>query len=79
MEDAIKTLLELLVEVTEAPSDEASEPSEEAEASDQPKTGETGKKKTSRKKEPERTPEEKREMSPTSLAENVEALVARNY
>lgn len=79
VEDEIKTLLELLVEVTEAPSDEASEPSEEAEASDQPKKGKTGKKKTSRKKEPERTPEEKREMSLTSLAENVEALVARNY
>ena len=79
MEDEIRTLLQLLVEVTETPSDEESESSDEAEAPANPKKGKGGKKKTAKKKEPECTPEEKREKALTSLAENVEALVSRNY
>ena len=79
MEDEIKALLAPLAEVTAASSDEASESSGEAKASDQPKKGKSTKKKTSKKKEPECTPEEKREKALTSLAESVEALVARNY
>lgn len=79
VEDEIRTLLQLLVEVTETPSDEESESSDEAEAPANPKKGKGGKKKTAKKKEPECTPEEKREKSLTSLAENVEALVSRNY
>lgn len=78
VEEEIKTLLQLLVEVTESPSDEASELSEETKTAAKPKKGGAGKK-TAKKKEPECTPEEKREKSLTSLAENVEALVARNY
>lgn len=79
VEDEIKALLAPLAEVTAASSDEASESSGEAKASDQPKKGKSTKKKTSKKKEPECTPEEKREKALTSLAESVEALVARNY
>ena len=79
VEDEIRTLLQLLVEVTETPSDEESESSDEAEAPANPKKGKGGKKKTAKKKEPECTPEEKREKALTSLAESVEALVARNY
>ena len=78
VEEEIKTLLQLLAEVTESPSDEASELSEETKTAAKPKKGGAGKK-TAKKKEPESTPEEKREKSLTSLAENVEALVARNY
>ena len=78
VEDEIKALLQLLAEVTEAPSGGASESSEEAKAPVKPKKGGAGKK-ASKKKEPESTPEERREKSLTSLAENVEALVARNY
>lgn len=79
VEDEIKALLAPLAEVTAASSDEASESSGEAKASDQPKKGKSTKKKTSKKKEPECTPEEKREKALTSLTESVEALVARNY
>ena len=78
VEDEIKALLAPLAEVTAASSDEASESSGETEASEKPKKG-RGAKKTSSKKEPECTPEEKREKALTSLAESVEALVARNY
>ena len=79
VEEAIAALLAPLAEVTATSSDEASESSDEAKASDQPKKGKSTKKKTSKKKEPECTPEEKREKALTSLAESVEALVARNY
>lgn len=79
VEEAIAALLAPLAEVTATSSDEASESSDEAKASDQPKKGKSTKKKTSKKKEPECTPEEERERALISLAENVEALVARNY
>ena len=79
VEEAIAALLAPLAEVTATSSDEASESSDEAKASDQPKKGKSTKKKTSKKKEPECTPEEEREKALISLAENVEALVARNY
>ena len=78
VEEAIAALLAPLAEVTATSSDEASESSDEAKASDQPKKGKSTKK-TSKKKDPECTPEEEREKALISLAENVEALVARNY
>ena len=79
MKEAIAALLAPLAEVSATSSDEASESSDEAKASDQPKKGKSTKKKTSKKKELECTPEEEREKALISLAENVEALVARNY
>lgn len=79
VEEDIAALLAPLAEVTATSSDETSESTEAAEASDKPKKGKSTKKKTSKKKEPECTPEEKREKALTSLAESVEALVARNY
>lgn len=78
VEEEVKTLLDLLVEVTQTSSEEPSESEEKEEAPAKPKKGK-GTKKSAKKKEPELTPEEKRVTSLTSLAESVETLVTHNY